>query len=179
MKAYIGPYKPWISPWDVANCLKYVGVSSKIRDRIGTYLSRTWVASVCEWVYARRSRTIKIEIDRWDTWNLDHTLALIIAPSLRKLKQEKHGVPCCLTNDDVPEALRCPEDKMIRYGKNLEIILPYSEKMWEWIMDEMIWTFEYIIADAENDSYIWTQEDQNRVNNGLRLFGKYYQNLWD
>jgi hypothetical protein len=178
MKVYIGPYKPWISPWDIANCLKYIGVSSEVRDKLGTYLSRTWIANVCESVYVRRARKIKVNIDKWDTWNLDHTLALIIVPCLRQLKETKHGVPCNLSNDDVPNALKCPEDKMVRYGDYLEISLPYSQIMWEWILDEMIWSFEYIIYDA-NDAKIWNQEDQNRVDNGLRLFGKYYQNLWD
>ena len=32
-------------------------------------------------------RKINIEIDNYDTWNLDHTLALIIYPALLSLKQ--------------------------------------------------------------------------------------------
>jgi hypothetical protein len=38
-------------------------------------------------------RKINIEIENQDTWNLDHTLALIIYPALLQLKATKQGVP--------------------------------------------------------------------------------------
>ena len=38
-------------------------------------------------------RKIDIQIDRYDTWNMDHTLALIVLPMLKQLKKEKHGSP--------------------------------------------------------------------------------------
>ena len=38
-------------------------------------------------------RKIKIQIDKWDTYSMDHTLAMIIYPMLLQLKATKHGVP--------------------------------------------------------------------------------------
>jgi hypothetical protein len=61
---------------------------------------------------------------------------------------------------------------------------------WHYILDEMIFAFDKI-KDGEWDLEIyerhngWTTEAleerdeiQKRINNGLRLFAKYYQSLW-
>ncbi len=37
-------------------------------------------------------RKINVEIDYYDTWSLDHTLAMIIYPALLQLKATKHGI---------------------------------------------------------------------------------------
>ena len=36
---------------------------------------------------------VKVQIDKWDTWNMDCTLAHIIHPMLVQLKATKHGAP--------------------------------------------------------------------------------------
>jgi len=69
-------------------------------------------------------------------------------------------------------------------------------------MDEMIWAFEQIVDDNNEDQfYDHSEVDDNadinqrakqlkvdregleahnkRIENGLKLFGKYYRNLWD
>jgi hypothetical protein len=38
-------------------------------------------------------RKINVQVDRFDTWGLDHTLATIIYPALIQLKQTKQGIP--------------------------------------------------------------------------------------
>ena len=38
-------------------------------------------------------RKIDIKIDNFDTWNLDHTMAMILYPALLQLKEIKHGLP--------------------------------------------------------------------------------------
>ena len=35
-------------------------------------------------------RTISVHIDKWDTWNVDTTLAHIIAPLLKKFKETQN-----------------------------------------------------------------------------------------
>lgn len=72
---------------------------------------------------------------------------------------------------------------------------------WEWIMNEMIWAFEQKNRDHWEDDYYgpyiesedkrelfgrfeWTddkgrQAHQERMSNGFRLFGKYFEALWD
>ena len=39
------------------------------------------------------SRRVSVEIERFDTYSLDHTLAHIILPALLQLKATKHGIP--------------------------------------------------------------------------------------
>jgi hypothetical protein len=82
---------------------------------------------------------------------------------------------------------------------------------WDWIMDELIWTFEQQHPDNDWEQQYYSGEHdiewkkldngmsemcrgpkdtfkidmdgltahQARITNGLKLFGKYYQGLWD
>lgn len=120
-----------------------------------------------------------VKIDKWDTWNTDSTLAKIILPMLKQLRKNKHGAP--ITDDeDVPEELRSTSAPP---KKNEWDIDENHFKRWDWIMDEMIWSFEEINKDTfwdrlglERDEL---QKYEDRIDNGLRLFGKYYRGLWD
>ena len=135
------------------------------------------VYNVVNWLWLdRRTQQVKVRIDKWDTWSMDHTLAHIVLPMLVQLKATNHGYPSGLT-----------------------------EKKWDGIMDEMIWAFEQKLRDNwEGDYYeyrelgmeedkgdnqfglklVWEDEEgraahQKRMTNGFKLFGKYYENLWD
>lgn len=160
MKVNIGPYKSWFSPYHLVDPLKYLGVSEERRDAIGDYLDKTWVHYFCLWLEKKRKRTTKIHIDNYDIWGLDYTLAMIISPSLKLLKERKRGIPCTSVDD-------APHIKDEEY---------YSKGRWEWILDEMIWAFDFIL---DEDMTKHTIEDYNRCNNGLRLFAKYYHYLMD
>jgi hypothetical protein len=139
----------------------------------------------------KRKRKVKIRIDDHDIWSMDETLAHIIVPMLKKLKENKHGSPY-VDLSDVPEHL-VPSDKM-EYG-----IDSTHHERWEWVMNEMIWAFEQKLIDWEDQYYgEWVQDDselfgghhvdtdydglkehQKRMVNGFLLFGKYYSALWD
>jgi len=143
-----------------------------------------------------------VKIDRWDTWSMDHTLAYIILPMLKQLDKEKHGAP--YTNDeDVPEYLR---SHMAQPKENEWDTDSLHFMRWDWILAEMIWAFEQEIKDDDehqffdhsecgDEKFPWNENGQyvskvkvdregleahqKRKANGFRLFGKYYQNLWD
>jgi hypothetical protein len=52
-------------------------------------------------------------------------------------------------------------------------------KRWDYILDEMIWSFEHKLKDTDLDDIdIWSANGV-RAKNGFRLFGKYYEALWD
>ena len=133
------------------------------------------------------NQQVDVHIDSWDTWSMDYTLAPIILPMLKQLKETKHGAPN-VDMTDVPEELRCND-----------IDEKFFER-WDWIMDEMIWAFEQKCKDDWEDTFYgpytenpdggifgrfqWIDRDglikhQERMSNGFRLFGKYYENLWD
>lgn len=146
----------------------------------------------------RRGQKIKVRIDKWDTWSMDDTLSHIIAPMLKQLNDTKHGSPF-VDDEDVPEELRSTSAPPKKDEYDLD---DNHFKRWDWVLDEMIWAFEQKNRDGgwEGDyygpyikregggilggSFEWTDDEgrkkhQERMSNGFRLFGKYYENLWD
>ena len=147
-----------------------------------------------------------VKLDRWDTWSMDHTLADIILPMLKQLKETKHGAP--FTDDeDVPEYLRSHMAQPKEYEWDTDSL---HFQRWDWILAEMIWAFEQKVQDdaegqffdhsAYDGSRLGDQEYLNDITNnvskvkydkvgheawskrkanGFRLFGKYYEALWD
>ena len=190
MKVYIGPYRNWIGPYQIAKKLLFW--MKKDDDRIwkfGEWLYKSnTLCRICEWIESKKKRETEIRIDKYDTWNMDHTLALIVLPMLKQLKATKHGSPCT-DDEDVPENLRStaaePKDNEWDTDSNLF-------KRWDWVMDEMIYAFEMELDEDwdlriyEKHGKDWPPEAlaerkviQDRIANGFRLFGKYYQGLWD
>jgi hypothetical protein len=141
--------------------------------------------NVFNWIwFDRRTQQIKVRIDRWDTWSMDHTLAPIILPMLVQLKKEKHGAPWVAVVD-VPKELRPSKKDILNYEKDGSTDPKFFER-WDWVLDEMIYAFD---CKANKDD-VWMRFDfkteqeamdaeQDRISNGFRLFGKYYENLWD
>jgi len=132
------------------------------------------------------ARKEEVVIHDYDTWSMDHTLALIAIPMLKQLKETKHGVPSRISYGDMPDHLKYiqkqysqtyelfPEDDMWEPEFDRQV------KVWDWIMDEMIWAMEQIVNENDVDPGVWySKEFDDRIHNGLRLFGKYYRSLWD
>ena len=80
-----------------------------------------------------KEQKVNVRIDKWDTWNMDVTLAHIIVPMLKQLKATKHGAPL-VELEDVPEHLR--SEKTNEYGVD-----DTHFERWDWVMDEMIFAF--------------------------------------
>lgn len=142
------------------------------------------------------ARQIEIRIDKFDTWSMDHTLALLIVPMLKQLKATKHGAPL-VDDEDVPEHLRSTAAPPKTDPRDVD---DNHFKRWDWVLDEMIWAMEQIVKDDESEFYdhsavdntslkSWIdtvkidreglQQYHERIQNGCRLFGKYFQSLWD
>ena len=199
MKVYIGKYVRWIGPYQIAEWVPFLNEDQK--DNLGKWLASTWVNNICEWFYARTNRKIKVRIDEYDTWSMDHTLAYIILPMLKQLKATKHGSPL-VDDEDVPEHMRHSGDTQGHDN--------WIHYKWEWVLNEIIWAFEMKLDEDWEDQfhhgtpvYNWDplgdeefvemkqlnpdyrvdydkiKEYNDRIQNGFRLFGKYYQGLWD
>jgi hypothetical protein len=143
-------------------------------------------------------RQIEITIDPYDTWGMDHTLALLIVPMLKQLKATKHGAP--LVDDEyVPEHLQStaapPKENEWDVDDN-------HFKRWDYVLDEMIWAMEQIVeSDSDAKFYDHSEVDEEadimeqvakvkcdfaaldahhkRITNGTKLFGIFFQSLWD
>jgi len=233
MKINIGPYKNWFGPYQLAEalCFWVKDVQDEYDmprkpdwvhrfgdilahgfwynpDKHDSFSSRrdepeTWLYRLLKWIETKKKRSVYIRIDKYDTWNMDRTLAMIILPMLKQLKATKHGSPH-VELVDVPEELRSGDDEIIH-------------TRWSWVLDEMIWAFEQHQPDCDWEEQYTTgvidfksvpcefdengkpklyrldhgpnhtattdwdgrQKHQARIDNGFRLFGKYYQGLWD
>ena len=165
-------------------------------------------------------RKINIQIEKFDTWSLDHTLALIIYPALLQLKATKHGVPSELVDDVGGEDWK-EQECFDFYKESHDESWSIAAKRWDEILDKMIWSFEqlclvdysnkyhhgtseydwvlsdktypnpvtgkieptYQMVDKDPDSHWYDAEGhklhEDRIQEGLELFGKYYRSLWD
>jgi len=165
------------------------------------------VMRVCNWIESKKRRKVKIRIDHYDTWNMDATLAYIVLPMLKQLKTHKHGSPM-VDVDDVPEHLRPTEPAGPDNGYTDNTVHErwawvLDELIWtfEQLHPDTDWEAQYHtgkidIAWGEPDTRGMVemqkgpedthkfdvdgyQRHQARISNGLRLFGTYYQGLWD
>jgi len=147
-----------------------------------------------------KPRKVKVKLHKYDTWNADHTLALVIVPVLNDLRGSKRGSPL-IDDEDVPDDIRStsadPKENEWDLDSN-------HHKRWLWVLDEMIWAFEqhakpdweqeFYSGDTDldfvdnkmiegpNHTFEVDREGLNkhreRMANGRRLFAKYYDCLW-
>lgn len=108
-------------------------------------------------------RQVSVELDPHDTWNLDHTLALIIAPALRRFRDMTHSFPGDFHRDDDLEG-------------------EAGMAAWQAALDKMIAAFEsvaigYDVTDPANADSHTAREAA--LQEGLALFARYYSDLWD
>lgn len=209
MKIKIGEFKNWwIGPYQIADSLKLIGVNDRKCGEIGDMLNATWLRGFCEWVYERNpfaKRTVKIQIDEWDTWNCDNTLALIIAPLLKQLLETSTS-SSFIDDEDVPLHLRSTEVPPVEKYEVDE----NHHKRYKWALEEMLWAFDELnnsseskffirnktvdkkdsetaeeldpfFVEMKNFTYDKTGHDlhEARIDNGVRLFGKYFRTLWE
>jgi len=96
-------------------------------------------------------RDINIHIDNYDTWSMDHTLAMIIVPMLKQLKATKHGAPH-VDWEDVPHELRTTHSEDERYRTHGETDEHWFDR-WDYVLGEMIWAMEQIVKDDDSEFY--------------------------
>jgi hypothetical protein len=170
--------------------------------------SDSWFLKTCQWIQDKRKRHIYVKIDNYDVWGADHTLSLIALPLLEKLKEHKHGSPC-VDDEDVPAGLglRSTEappketdwdtdenfhdrwewvlDEIIWAHRQEALGDPDAEACWTHDVPDANWPFpsgktsiERMIGNIKCDDVALAKFNA-RKQNGFRLFGKYYQSLWD
>lgn len=129
-----------------------------------------------------KERHISVQIEDFDVYSMDTTLAYIVVPMLKKLKQAKIGVP----GDIVHELHQYAEQNYLDLGLTQKELddLEYerAEQKWQEIMDKMIWSFEQAMNDYEDLYQEVSSGDlktyEEKLEEGFQLFGKYYRSLW-
>lgn len=161
----------------------------------------------CEWIYSKQKRTVKVKIDNFDYWNAHNTASMILYPLLKMLKEKTHST-FFVKDEDAPEfissknAFECGDgvwdsNSTARYQWVMNEILFALECD----QPDNNWEDKYTIQAAEIDwtkypedegktsvpvrwkvegKYDWAgrQAQQDRINNGFRLLGVYYQSMW-
>lgn len=210
MKVYLGPFRRYISIYDLTSTLRFIGVSEDSCNALGEKLSDTFLGKFLAKINnSLPERAVRVRIDKYDTWNMDGTLAIIILPMLKQLQKTKHGAPY-VDDNDVPQHLRStsapPKENEWDVDDN-------HFKRWDWVIDEIIWGFEQLQPDYDYMQQYMTGESdwefkpiegkedleeivyglnhtlqidreglkahEARIDNSLRLFGIYFRNLWD
>ena len=170
--------------------------------------------------YSKNRRKIDVNIDQYDTWSLDHTLAKVIFPALLQLKQTKHGIPNDFV-EDVGGEKYDTQQSFDFYVESHDEAWEIGAKRWDEALDKMIWAFHQIGFEDYSEKYHhgkmnmdWIETDktypnpvtgkveptyqmvdknpdehwydaeghklhEERVQEGLDLFGKYFRALWD
>jgi hypothetical protein len=178
MKVFIGPYKNWVGPYQIAEKLLFwLHKDDEKVLKFGEWLDNTWLRVLCEWVYSKRKRKVKIKIHDYDIWDMNTTIGHIILPMLIMIRDKKHGAPY-VDNEDVPEHLRS-------YYADDGKVDEHHFARWDYVLDEMIFAFDYEVNDKEHQYLSQSPMDvetyyavQKRVQRGFELFGKYYTGLW-
>lgn len=201
MKIYINKYRDhWLSPYTILEKVYFwrkIDYDEPVIDKWSTRLE-PFCLGLQKVLNIIHPKINYVKIDYWDTWSMDHTLAHMVVPMLKQLQATKHGAPF-VDDEDVPVELRSTSapPKENEYDTDANHF-----KRWDWLLGEMIWAFEQKLQDDSTDQfYDWTEVDksvgvmdqisklkvdkegleahQNRMKNGFRLFGKYYEGLWD
>lgn len=168
MKVSIGPYRNWFGPYQIAKTILFwMDEDSDTVDKFYNWLafnkdgSDSRISKFCRWIAKKHDRRIKVRIDHYDTWGMDHTLAYIILPMLKQLKATKHGSPY-VDQEDLPVELRLTkrEQKVFDEGHWNKKIKATEEEIdaaskkfhaqFDWVLDQMIWSFERQF-DEENE----------------------------
>ena len=92
---------------------------------------------------------VKVQIDKWDTWNMDCTLAHIIVPMLIQLKQAKQGAPY-VDDCDVPDSIKSTSAPPKENDYDVD---QFHFDRWDYVLDEMIWAFGQKTIDWEKQYY--------------------------
>jgi len=88
----------------------------------------------------------------WDdseTWNLNYEIAKFTLPRLQRFKELLGSYPGGMTFEE-----------------------------WKEIVDKMIVAMEFMVADYDGEVQPYNKEKSDEVQKGLKLFGKYFGNLW-
>lgn len=205
MKVFVSKYRShWLSPYTILEkCVFW----KKDYDPYDTTPPK-WLQIICEGMLALldtiHPRIEYVKIDSYDAWNAPETMGLIILPILKEVRNQKHGSP--FTSDwDVPDELKSMNAPRVENEWDTDDLF---HKRWEWVLDEIIFAFESLSNDWEdqfrtgesdwefikldngnsemvkgpNDTIVYDWDGmknyQERVQNGFRLFGVYYQNTW-
>ena len=164
--------------------------------RLG-WKARDWPSNIRWWAKCKYQK-IRYGVSDDDVYSLGYNIALFVLPRLKYFRKKgKTGIPACFL----------PDNFHLLEGEEFERAEAKALKEMNDALDEMIFAFEYIINGDKfceiPDIFIYKTEDcefnsekdieekqawkeymekankfNERKDNGLALFAKYYDTLW-
>jgi hypothetical protein len=173
MKIYKSNYRNhWVSPYVILEKVFFwreIDYDEPLIEKLSNFLNPFSVAwqKFLDFVHPRINY---VKIDRYDTWSMDSTLADIILPMLKQLKETKHGSPT-VDDDDMPDHLRGTTtedwDAQHTFDFYREHQIQEGERdihaRWDWVMDEMIFAFEHHVDDTWEEAFRSGEHDMIHV----------------
>ena len=153
-------------------------------------------------VDAPEKQHIEVVVDNYDTWDAAFTIATIAVPLLKQLKTTKQGAPH-VDDEDVPEELRSTSAAPKENEWDTDSLWFLR---WDYVLDEMVFAMSEIANNRAGEEAFYKYADDfiesddmtlkdymnnmqfdkegytkyhDRLQNGCRLFGKYFNALWD
>lgn len=161
MKAYIGPYPSRLTCNVHRRLMKrrYGYHWPEQQTKLETFLERLedglqaiYDRTINLWL-DKRDQTVLVKIDPHDAINANVTLAHIIVPLLKQLKQNQQGAPF-VDVEDVPDHLM-PKHPIKKLG---DVDDTHFER-WDYVLDEMIFAFEKKLEEDswKDEFYVWEE----------------------
>ena len=160
------PKYNWLSPYTIIEKVVFwreIDYDEPIIEKLSNILNPFCVAwhKFLDFVHPRINY---VKIDHYDTWSMDSTLAPIILPMLKQLRDTKHGSPQ-VDPDDLPEYMRTTttedwDSQRVFDFYNEEQPDGYDvHKKWEWVLNEMIFAFEHMVDDEWENEFSSGEHD--------------------
>jgi hypothetical protein len=148
VKVYLSKYRyHWISPYTVLEKVFFwreIDYDEPIIEKLSNLLLPVakGIQAVLDFIHPKIDY---VKIDKWDTWSMDSTLAMIILPMLKQLQATKQG-SACVDDEDVPEELTLRSTDAPPKENDWDADDNWH-KRWDWVLSEMIWTFEQLNSE--------------------------------
>lgn len=127
-------------------------------------------------------RIINVQVDEWDTWNMDQTIALMVLPLIKKYKEEMESRGMCFPGSlysQVRESYNPDQNEILSEEELEELVRDTCGNLWNEYVEAMIFSFEEAIegytGTFDTKEY---QKYQQKIQDGFELFGKYFTSLW-
>lgn len=205
MRVYMSTYRShWLSPYVILEKFFFWRKGYDVYESTPPKWLQSIMGGIQKFLDIVHPRIQYVKIDEYDLWDADHTLGKIILPMLKMLRESKEGAPNT-DDEDVPEILRSTSapEKEHEWDTDANHFL-----RWDWILSEEIFAFESLFTDWALDftsgvydikwvkgdggltemtigpnhtyetDYVGVAEYQKRIDNGFRLWGKYFQAHW-
>lgn len=179
-----------------------------MRVYLSPFPKSNWWTDLLHFLHIPHERKERVKVHYYDHWDAAATIAVIAAPVLKQLKERGISYTDQIDMEDLPEPLReantaslsAEELPLARWHWLLDEIIWALENYVDDEAEDQFYsgnpgTFNFVpvedrpevskleIIDDPEDPFVIDREGltafYDRVRNGLRLFGKYYMNLWD